>query len=69
MTNEDYFIDNHRGYWLLLKWPEFCAGGDICGTGCERAIPKGDTLLKTGIREMNNGPMLYICHECAKKEV
>lgn len=67
MTNEEYYITYQLGYWKkTLHWNR-CAGPDVAGTTCDRAIAPGEPFLKTGLHDLD-GNEFYLCQECAKKE-
>lgn len=68
MKNKEYYSDAHHGYWKILSTHSRCAGDFIAGTKCNRELVSEEVVLFTGHVDFDNVP-LYLCKECAEKEV
>lgn len=75
MTNADYFLDNHRGFWRQAnehsKFPyPPCSGSDILLNGCTQEIQPGERFLVTGVLDWNKQGIvdLFLCEKCAELE-
>jgi hypothetical protein len=79
MTNADYYIEKHLGYWMLHTtrlYPDTkkedrqtCDGDWVAGTGCSRSIERNEKFFWTGIvTEPPERRLVILCEQCALRD-